>query len=227
MKSRSIDMRGGGEAGLQAQAGGAPQGSANVKGVKETRFPPKKCLKINIYLKKFVTKTSASASAQRCAALGSARCCRGRSCARTSQGRYGIFLKYFPENKCKKAFWSCYNKVLDDVPVEVCELAPERVCQDVSRLVPRLEPTQRCVLVPKEVNRFLRVLLNEKYMSCSKPRFAWRCAWTRAASGSQWSRHGARTERGRRRRTRRTRRRPAPGGGEQGWGNKRKQLNLN
>ncbi len=104
MKSRSIDMRGGGEAGLQAQAGGAPQGSANVKGVKETRFPPKKCLKINIYLKKFVTKTSASASAQRCAALGSARCCRGRSCARTSQGRYGIFLKYFPENKCKKAF---------------------------------------------------------------------------------------------------------------------------
>merc|ERR1719315_893408 len=48
----------------------------------------------------------------------------------------------------------CYDKVqtvVQDKPKEECSLEPQRDCKHVTKLVPKLEPTEECVDVPKEV----------------------------------------------------------------------------
>jgi len=48
----------------------------------------------------------------------------------------------------------CHDKVqtiVQDAPVEQCTLEPQRTCKHVTKLVPKLEPTEECVDVPKEV----------------------------------------------------------------------------
>merc|ERR1712193_378952 len=48
----------------------------------------------------------------------------------------------------------CYDKtqtVVQDAPKEECNLEPQRTCKHVTKLVPKLTPTEECVDVPKEV----------------------------------------------------------------------------
>merc|ERR1712098_434387 len=48
----------------------------------------------------------------------------------------------------------CFDKtqtVVQDAPKEQCTLEPQRTCKHVTKLVPKLEPTEECVDVPKEV----------------------------------------------------------------------------
>merc|ERR1712198_453978 len=48
----------------------------------------------------------------------------------------------------------CYDKtqtIVQDAPKEECSLEPQRTRQHVTKLVPKLEPTEECVDVPKEV----------------------------------------------------------------------------
>ena len=48
----------------------------------------------------------------------------------------------------------CYDKtktVIQKVPEEKCALLPLRTCSTLNKLVPKLEPTEECVDVPKEV----------------------------------------------------------------------------
>ena len=48
----------------------------------------------------------------------------------------------------------CYDKVqtvVQDAPKEQCSLEPQRTCKHVTKLVPKLEPIEECVDVPKEV----------------------------------------------------------------------------
>jgi len=48
----------------------------------------------------------------------------------------------------------CYPKVqtiVQDAPKETCSLEPQRTCKHVTKLVPKLSPTEECVDVPKEV----------------------------------------------------------------------------
>merc|ERR1711887_322234 len=48
----------------------------------------------------------------------------------------------------------CYDKtqtVVQDAPKENCSLEPQRTCKHVTKLVPKLSPTEECVDVPKEV----------------------------------------------------------------------------
>ena len=45
---------------------------------------------------------------------------------------------------------------VQDVPHETCNLVPSRVCQPVTRVVPRLVPVRRCVKVPKEICETVR-----------------------------------------------------------------------
>jgi len=48
----------------------------------------------------------------------------------------------------------CFEKVqtvVQDAPKEQCSLEPQRTCKHVTKLVPKLEPTEECVDVPKEV----------------------------------------------------------------------------
>merc|ERR1712037_246621 len=54
----------------------------------------------------------------------------------------------------KKGNPECYDKVqtvVQDAPKEQCTLEPQRTCKHVTKLVPKLEPTEECVDVPKEV----------------------------------------------------------------------------
>ena len=47
----------------------------------------------------------------------------------------------------------CHDKVLTslvDVPEEVCDLNPQKVCKFINKLVPRLSPKHECTIVPKE-----------------------------------------------------------------------------
>ena len=47
----------------------------------------------------------------------------------------------------------CHDKViasLVDVPEEVCDLNPQKVCKFVTKLVPKLKPEHQCTIVPKE-----------------------------------------------------------------------------
>merc|ERR1712212_707829 len=47
----------------------------------------------------------------------------------------------------------CHNKVLPsvvDVPEEVCDLNPQKICKYETKLVPRLSPKYECTIVPKE-----------------------------------------------------------------------------
>merc|ERR1712021_74306 len=48
----------------------------------------------------------------------------------------------------------CYDKtqtIVQDQPKEECSLEPQRTCKHVTKLVPKLSPTEECVDVPKEV----------------------------------------------------------------------------
>ena len=48
----------------------------------------------------------------------------------------------------------CYDKqqtIVQDAPKEECSLEPQRTCKHVTKLVPKLTPTEECVDVPKEV----------------------------------------------------------------------------
>merc|ERR1712147_7103 len=48
----------------------------------------------------------------------------------------------------------CYDKqqtIVQDAPKENCSLEPQRTCKHVTKLVPKLSPTEECVDVPKEV----------------------------------------------------------------------------
>merc|ERR1712055_947807 len=54
----------------------------------------------------------------------------------------------------KQGTEECYDKVqtvVQDAPKEQCTLEPQRTCRHVTKLVPKLEPTEECVDVPKEV----------------------------------------------------------------------------
>merc|ERR1712058_9828 len=54
----------------------------------------------------------------------------------------------------KEGAEECYDKVqtvVQDAPKEQCSLEPQRTCKHVTKLVPKLEPTEECVDVPKEV----------------------------------------------------------------------------
>lgn len=47
----------------------------------------------------------------------------------------------------------CHEKVLTslvDVPEEVCDLNPQKVCKFITKLVPKLKPEHQCTIVPKE-----------------------------------------------------------------------------
>merc|ERR1712003_189909 len=49
---------------------------------------------------------------------------------------------------------TCYEKqqtIVQDAPKENCSLEPQRTCKHVTKLVPKLSPTEECVDVPKEV----------------------------------------------------------------------------
>ena len=54
----------------------------------------------------------------------------------------------------KEGAEECYDKVqtvVQDAPKENCNLEPQRTCKHVTKLVPKLNPTEECVDVPKEV----------------------------------------------------------------------------
>ena len=47
----------------------------------------------------------------------------------------------------------CHDKVVAsvvEVPEEVCDLNPQKICHFVTKLVPELEPVEQCTVVPKE-----------------------------------------------------------------------------
>merc|ERR1719444_390230 len=47
----------------------------------------------------------------------------------------------------------CHDKVLTsvvDVPEEVCDLNPQKICKYITKLVPKLSPVHQCTIVPKE-----------------------------------------------------------------------------
>merc|ERR1712227_416261 len=77
--------------------------------------------------------------------------------------------KYRPDTKCikeprevctkggcalKEGPLACATKikaVVSSVPVEECEMSPQKICRQTTKLVPQLEPQQECVDVPREV----------------------------------------------------------------------------
>lgn len=77
--------------------------------------------------------------------------------------------KYTPETDCKKVPIElcgpggpeptpgpeeCFDRpetVVQEVPEETCNLEPQRICKQVTKLVPSLKPAEECVDVPKEV----------------------------------------------------------------------------
>jgi len=75
--------------------------------------------------------------------------------------------KYVADTKCEKlpveicgagcvfaeGEQECHEKVLTsvvDVPEEVCDLNPQKICKYETKLVPRLTPKHECTIVPKE-----------------------------------------------------------------------------
>merc|ERR1712107_857514 len=70
--------------------------------------------------------------------------------------------------------------VVQDAPKEQCSLEPQRTCKHVTKLVPKLEPTEECVDVPKEVctrsrtnPRKVKKPVVKKW--CYVPTEAWSC----------------------------------------------------
>ena len=48
----------------------------------------------------------------------------------------------------------CHDKTvtsLIDVPEEVCDLNPQKVCKFQTKLVPKLKPAHECTIIPREV----------------------------------------------------------------------------
>ena len=56
---------------------------------------------------------------------------------------------YAFQNQSK--IWEALFQVLEDVPNEICDLVPQRVCNQVTKLVPKLVPKRKCVDEPNEV----------------------------------------------------------------------------
>ena len=47
----------------------------------------------------------------------------------------------------------CHEKTVTtsvEVPEEVCNINPLKTCREATKLVPKLEPTQECTVVPRE-----------------------------------------------------------------------------
>ena len=47
--------------------------------------------------------------------------------------------------------------VVVDSPVEECDMEPQQVCRQITKLLPQLEPREECVEVPAEVCATSRV----------------------------------------------------------------------
>merc|ERR1712083_133969 len=70
----------------------------------------------------------------------------------------------------------CYDKVqtiVQDAPKEQCSLEPQRTCKHVTKLVPKLTPTEEGVDVPKEVCTRLRSQLSRNGAMCLLRSLAW------------------------------------------------------
>ncbi len=68
-------------------------------------------------------------------------------------GLNGLFcLLLFPSGK------NIFNRLplstMYQIPEEKCDLEPKRTCKHVTTLVPKLQPSEECVDVPKEVKGF-------------------------------------------------------------------------
>ena len=80
----------------------------------------------------------------------------------------GKVKKYSPETECKKVprevcgpgttqvpgAEECFDRketVIQEVPNEICNLEPQKICKHVTKLVPLLKPSDECVDIPKEV----------------------------------------------------------------------------
>lgn len=80
----------------------------------------------------------------------------------------GTVKKYSPETECKKVprevcgagttqipgAEECFDRketVIQEVPNEICNLEPQKICKHVTKLVPLLKPSEECVDIPKEV----------------------------------------------------------------------------
>jgi len=59
----------------------------------------------------------------------------------------GCKLEPAPKPEC----WPKVQTIVQDKPKEECTLEPQRTCKHVTKLVPKLTPTEECVDVPKEV----------------------------------------------------------------------------
>ena len=70
--------------------------------------------------------------------------------------------------------------IVQDAPKEECSLEPQRTCKHVTKLVPKLTPTEECVDVPKEVCTRSRV---PKPEPIKKPVIKKWCYTPSAASG--------------------------------------------
>ena len=47
----------------------------------------------------------------------------------------------------------CHDKTITtlvDVPEEVCDLNPQKICKFQTKLVPKLKPSHECTIIPKE-----------------------------------------------------------------------------
>ena len=48
----------------------------------------------------------------------------------------------------------CHEKVITaivEIPEEVCDLNPQKICKSITKLVPRLKPSQECTIIPQEI----------------------------------------------------------------------------
>lgn len=63
-------------------------------------------------------------------------------------------ITYFSLSHYPQGAEQCFDKtqtIVQDSPKEKCTLEPQRTCKHVTKLVPKLDPTEECVDVPKEV----------------------------------------------------------------------------
>ena len=68
-------------------------------------------------------------------------------------GKFNHITDYLTKYKTQGPV-ECQEKVktvVVDNPIEECDMEPLRTCKHITKLVPKLEPTQDCVDVPKEI----------------------------------------------------------------------------
>ena len=70
-----------------------------------------------------------------------------------------------------------------DSPIEQCDMEPLRTCKHVTKLVPKLEPSQECVDVPKEI--CARSKVNPKKVK--KPSIQKRCFTPKEVKGKHYT----------------------------------------